>query len=115
MILRISFSSEFGETPAPEEFLGRFAFFALGVAESVAAGILSASEAVRRFFHAENCLYVRKRVRDRIADDIMSRGVQLADLFDALPADEANRELRRELEAIRQLCLTLLEREQIPV
>jgi hypothetical protein len=40
----------------------------------------------------------------------MSHGVQLPDLFDCLPADEAQREFFHELETIRSLCLTILEK-----
>jgi hypothetical protein len=38
----------------------------------------------------------------------MSRGVQLPDLFDALPAEQAQREFNRELAALRNLSLELL-------
>jgi len=40
----------------------------------------------------DNCLFVRKHLRNKIVDEIMSRGVQLTDLFDTLPAEEAQRE-----------------------
>jgi hypothetical protein len=85
-----------------------FALLALGLVESLANGVLSASGAVRSFFTADNCLYVRKLLRDKAADEVMSRGVQLPDLFDALPAEEAQREFQRELAAMRTLCLKLL-------
>ena len=39
----------------------------------------------------------------------MSRGVQLPDLFDALPAEEAQQEYQRELAAMHSLCLKLIE------
>jgi hypothetical protein len=38
----------------------------------------------------------------------MSRGVQLPDLFDSLPPDEAQRELYHELETMCALSLKLL-------
>jgi hypothetical protein len=38
----------------------------------------------------------------------MSRGVQLPDLFDCLPPEEAQRELYHELETMRALSLQLL-------
>jgi hypothetical protein len=38
----------------------------------------------------------------------MSHGVQLPDLFESLPAEEARREFYRELEIIRTLSLKLL-------
>jgi hypothetical protein len=47
---------------------------------------MSVTDALRLFFHVENCLFVRKNLKEKIADQIMSRGVQLPDLFDALPA-----------------------------
>ncbi len=79
-----------------------------GMLGELADGSLSAAEAVRVFFHAENCLFVRKQLQDRRADEVMSRGVQLPDLFDTLPAQEAQRAFHRELAVIRALCRTLL-------
>ncbi len=76
------------------------------------SGTLSASNVVVRFYHADNCLYVRRELRNRTADAIMARGVQLPDLFDALPAEEAQREFYRELETMRVLALKLLAQEQ---
>jgi hypothetical protein len=93
------------------EQLAYFALVNLGLVESLAAGVLSATEAIQRFYHADNCLYVRKYPRSKEANAIMSHGVQLPDLFEALPAEEAQREFRHELEAIRSLCLKLLEKE----
>ena len=92
--------------------LAVFALLTLGVVESLTSGVLSASDAVRAFFNADNCLYVRKRLRVKPADEVMSRGVQLPDLFDALPADQAQREFQRELAAMRLLCLRLLQRRR---
>ena len=100
-----------GETPAQQ--LALFALLNLGVIESLANGLLSATEALQVFFHAENCLFVRKQLHDKIADQIMSHGVQLADLFEALPTAEAHREFQRELAAMRALCLKLLEDKQL--
>lgn len=48
--------------------LALFALLHLGVIESLANGLLSATEAQQVFFHAENCLFVRKQLRDKIAD-----------------------------------------------
>ena len=81
--------------------------------ESLANGSLSATNALRVFFHTENCLFVRKQLRDKTADAIMSHGVQLPDLFDALPREEAHREFQRELATMRALCLKLLEEKQL--
>ena len=93
---------------APSQ-LGVFAFLGLGVVESLATGALSASDAVRVLFNSQNCQYVHKKLRDEVADKIMSHGVQLADLFEALPEQVAQQEFQRELEKIRSLCLQLLE------
>jgi hypothetical protein len=93
--------------------LALFALLNLGVIESLANGLLSATDALRRFFNADNCLFVRKRLRDKTADKIMSHGVQLPDLFDILPAEEAHRQFQRELAAMRSLCLKLLEERRL--
>jgi hypothetical protein len=85
-----------------------FALLTLGMLESLANGVLSATDALRVFFHAENCLFVRKQLRDKTADAIMSHGVQLPDLVEALPLTEAQREFQRELATMRALCLKLL-------
>jgi len=96
----------------PADRLGVFALLGLGVAESLTSGLLSASDSVRSFFHADNCLFVRKRLRNKLADEIMSRGTQLPDIFDALPIEEAQREFQHEVAAIRSLCRQLLERKR---
>lgn len=95
------------------EQVALFAVLALGVVELLTRGVLSATGAVRLFFHADNCLFVRKHLRGKITDQIMSQGVQLPDLFDVLPADEAHREFQREIEALRSLCLKLLGGQQL--
>ena len=92
----------------PPQRLVHFVLVNLGLVQSLASGLLSPGEAVERFYHADNCLYVRKHLRRREANAIMSRGVQLPDLFECLPAEEARREFYRELETIRALCLKLL-------
>lgn len=94
----------------PIQSIALFALLNLGIVESLANGPLSAADAVRLFFQAKNCLLVRKQLRDRTADEVMSRGVQLPDLFDALPANEAQREFLHELATMRRLCLKLLEK-----
>jgi len=114
MYHRISLKSillKTGETPDQQLML--FALLTLGMLESLANGLLSVTEALQVFFHAENCLFVRKQLRDKIADQIMSHGVQLADLFDALPDAEVHREFQRELAVMRALCLKLLEAKQL--
>lgn len=52
-----------------------FALINLGLIESLVNGSIGASEAVERFYFAENCLFVRKDLKDRTADRIMSHGV----------------------------------------
>lgn len=89
-----------------------FALVNLGIVESLSNGLVGAAECLRLFFHAENCLVVRKTLRVKLADDIMSHGVQLPDLFDALPAEEAQREFNRELAKLRTMSLELLGRRR---
>jgi hypothetical protein len=104
----------FGKTSrASSQSAALFALLSLGIIDSLTNGLLSATDAVRLFFHAENCLFVRRELRDKLADQIMSHGVQLPDLFDVLPADETHREFQRELAAMRALCLKLLEKKQL--
>jgi hypothetical protein len=86
-----------------------FALLNLGIIEGLDHGSMSVTNAVRSFYNADNCLYVRRRMKGKLPDRIMSHGVQLPDLFDALPADEAHREFKRELATMRTLCLQLLE------
>jgi hypothetical protein len=93
--------------------LPTFALLALGIVDSISSGVLSASDAVASFFTAENCLFVRHGLKNKTADRIMSRGVQLPDLFDALPSDEAARQLREELRAIQDQCRLLLQRKSL--
>ena len=90
-----------------------FALLCLGIIESLAGGLITVTDALRLFFNAENCLFVRKNLEQRIADHIMSRGVQLPDLFETLPLGEAQREFQHELASMHSLCLKLLEEKQI--
>jgi len=92
-----------------------FGLVNLGIVQSLASGLLSPTEAVERFYHADNCLYVQRELRKREANAIMSRGAQLPDLFECLSAEEAQREFYRELETIRALCLKLLGEKRSPV
>jgi hypothetical protein len=94
------------------EQLRVFAVIALGVIESLASGVMTAGDAIGYFFNAENCLYVGKRLKDKAADEIMGRGAELPDLFDALAPAIARRQFRRELEAMRALSLKLLKRRK---
>lgn len=52
-------------------------------------------------------------MRDKTADAVMSHGVQLPDLFEALPPAEAQRAFQRELATMRALCLKLLAQMQL--
>ena len=101
--------SEAGSDPANQ--LELFSLLNLGLMQSLASGVLSPSDVLQRFYHAENCLYVRKHLRNKDANAIMSHGVQLPDLFESLDAEEAQREFFHELEKTRSLCLKLLERK----
>lgn len=110
----ISFKTILSEVDKkPEQQLALFALLNLGILDSLANGTISADEALRIFFHAENCFFVRRSLRNQVADDLMSHGVQLPDLFDVLPPKEAQREFQRELSVMRVLCLTLLEEKQL--
>jgi hypothetical protein len=93
--------------------LSSFALLCLGITESLAGGSMTATEALRHFFHAQNCLFVQKALQEKLADELMSRGVQLPDLFDALPGEEAQRAFQRELSVMHSLCLQLLEMQRI--
>jgi hypothetical protein len=99
---------------SPSQQLELFALVNLGLVQSLASGLLSPTEAVEHFYHADNCLYVQRDLRKREANAIMSRGTQLPDLFECLPAEEARREFYQELETIRALCLKLLGRKRSP-
>ena len=96
-----------------EEKLALFAWLNLGLVESLTNGLMTATNAVRIFFNAENSLFVRQDLTEHRADEIMSHGVQLPDLFDALPTEEAQREFQREIATIRALCLTILEEKRL--
>jgi hypothetical protein len=98
---------------SPGQRLALFALLTLGLLESLAHGLLSATDALQVFFHADNCLFVRKHLRDKTAEAVMSHGVQLPDLFEALPMAEAQREFQRELAIMRALCLKLLEQKRL--
>jgi hypothetical protein len=96
-----------------EQQITSFALLCLGVIESLTSGLIGVSDAFRLFFHAENCLFVRKTLKEKVADQIMSHGVQLPDLFDVLPAEEAQRQFLYELAKMHALCLKLLEGKRI--
>ncbi len=86
-----------------------FSFLVMGLLVSMENGITSAEDSVRLFFNAANCLYIRKQMRVKLADEIMSRGVQLPDVIEILPGGESHRAFQHELASMRALCLKLLE------
>lgn len=90
-----------------------FAFLCLGITESLAGGAMNATEALQQFFHADNCLFVHKRFQEKLADELMSRGVQLADLFEVLPVEQAQQEFQRELNTMHSLCLQMLNEQRV--
>lgn len=90
--------------------LETFAVLNLGILESLASGAVAADEATERFYNAANCLFVRRRLKDSVCDDVMSRGVQLADVVEILPAGKAQREFAREIGEMRRLCLSIMAR-----
>jgi hypothetical protein len=98
---------------ATKQELSLLGLLSLGVIDSVAEGLLDVQGALQLFFHAENALFVRKHSRSKAADELMSRGVQLPDLFDALPRKEAQSELQNELAVMRSLCWRLLGRRKL--
>jgi hypothetical protein len=90
-----------------------FAVVNLGIIESLANGSLSAKDVVLFFFNADNCLHVRKHLKNKLADKIMSHGVQLPDLFEILPVEEAQRQFLHELNVMRSLCFQLIDRGRV--
>ena len=57
--------SDTGREPGVPHQLEFFALLNLGLVQSLASGILGATEAIQRFYHADNCLYVRRQLRNR--------------------------------------------------
>jgi hypothetical protein len=100
-------------TAHEEKPLALFVVTSLGNIDSLVAGSITPTEAIRVFFHAKNCLYVRRKLRNKQEDEVMGRGVQLADLFDVLPMEEAHREFQHELQAMKTICHDLLQAERL--
>lgn len=111
---KISLKNLLVERRTAEEKLELFALLHLGVLDSLNHGVLSASQAIHLFYHAENGLFVRQQLQHPTADEMMSRGIQLPDLFGTLPAEEAQQEFQRELTKLHALSLSLLEKQLIP-
>jgi hypothetical protein len=97
-----------GRTTTERQALEAFAVLNLGIIESLPTGTIDPDEAVTRFYNAANCLYVRRKLKSTVCDEIMSRGVQLPDLFVVLSASVARRQFSGELNAMGKLCLKLL-------
>jgi hypothetical protein len=92
--------------------LQSFAVVALGVTDAVAGGALSPDESISVFFNFENCHFVQKNVRNKVANEIMGQGLQLGDILSILPAPENQKAFRRAVEDIRTRCLFLIEQRQ---
>jgi hypothetical protein len=99
-------------TAGQETPLALFAVTSLGVVESLVAGSMTPTQAIHAFFHGKNVQFVKSKLGNRRAIEIMGRGIQLADLFDAMPMEESPREYQHELQAMKTLCNELLEAER---
>ena len=102
-----------GRDKTADQRLALFAWLNLGIVESLTRRHLRPIDAVRIFFNGENCIFVRNGLVDESADEIMSRGVQLADIFDVLPVHEAQPRFEKELGKIRSLSLSILEQKRL--
>lgn len=102
-------------TDAGQDATQQLTFFALlnlGILQSLTSGVISADDAIRLFYNADNCLYVRRHFKNKNADAIMSHGVQLSDLFECLPITAAHREFTHGLDIMRSLCLKILDKSR---
>lgn len=110
---RINLESLLSQAGDKDQQITSFALLCLGIIESLSSGLIGVKDSPTLFFHSENCLFVRKTLKEKIADQIMSHGVQLPDLFDSLPPLEAQREFQRELAKLHALCLRLHEGKRV--
>ncbi len=101
------------QTTDKDQQITAFALLCLGIIDSLINDLINGTEALRVFFHAENCMFVQKNLKEKIADQIMSHGVQLPDLFDTIPAEEAQREYQQELAKLHSLCMKLIENKKL--
>ncbi len=92
------------------ERLRTFAYLARGVIDELADGTLTPEAGISAFFDYENIAYVDRTLRNKHAIDIMSRGVQLPDLFDILAPAVAKQELKNEIAKMRKACQKLTGR-----
>lgn len=90
-----------------------FALLMLGLFDSLECGVLSPADAVAICFHADNCRFVNSVLKCADAEEVMERGTQLADLFDALNPEDAKRECAAEVAAMRNCCLAMLGHERL--
>src|SRR5437879_2820882 len=90
--------------------LAALAMLTLGLTEALSSEAMEPAEATIAFFNAENCLCVHRQLKSAAADEIMSRGVQLSDLFDVLTQAEAKAEFANELKVMHSLCVKILRR-----
>lgn len=97
----------------PEERQEVFALLMLGLFDSLESGVLSPADAVAICFHTDNCRFVGNSLKSADAEEVMERGTQLADLFDALNPEDAKREFASEVAAMRTRCLAILGRERL--
>jgi hypothetical protein len=97
-----------GRSTTDRQALVAFAVLNLGIIESLRTGTINPDEAVSRFYNAANCLYVRRKLKNSGCDEIMSRGVQLPDLFVVLSPSVARRQFAIELNTLGKLSLKLL-------
>jgi hypothetical protein len=97
-----------GRSTTARQALEGFAMLNLGIIESLRTGTMNPDEAVSRFYNAANCLYVRRKLKTPVCNEIMSRGVQLPDLFLVLSPSAGRRQFAVELNTLGKLCLKLL-------
>jgi hypothetical protein len=81
-------------TSGQQKPLALFAVTSLGIVDSLAAGSLTPTQAIRAFFHGKNIQYTKKKLNDERANEIMGR------------------EFQHELQAIKALCYEVLEGER---
>jgi len=96
-----------------EHNLGVFALLVLGILDSLVYGQIDTTDAIRLFFHVDNALYVRRYLKSKAAEEIMSRGVQLDDIFEILPPAESNRQFQLEVARMRTVCQKLINRKRL--
>lgn len=90
-----------------------FALLALGVLDAFEGGALSPDSARKRFFNGANCPYTHRALNRPDVEEVMSRGAELPDLFDALSLDDATHEAQEEIAAMRAACLRILTAERL--